>query len=402
MQSKLQENWNSGKKLIVYHTNWACYGRNYQVKELPVNFISDINYSFLDLKKNAQGYYVPAFSDPWSDTDKRYTNEAESVLPLDHQQPASQGEYFGNLGQFMKLKKAGWKFNFGLSIGGWSFSTHFSEAVSTPESRLAFVATCMAILHQFPGLISRLDFDWEHISPPGTNYGKEGNSASPNDGVNFGLLLELLRNHLDHSPFSQVTLTACVTGVPSAMTALPLTVMARLLESINIMTYDMASSSYGQCSAGHHTNLYSTPYSPTSIDQAVKAYISLGFPRDKIVIGAAFYSRGFANTDGLGKPSFGIVADKSWEDGVCDYRTLPRPGAEEYYDEAAQAHYSYDGQRKILNSYDSVRSVKAKCEYVWREGLKGVIVWESAGDVPVSDPRSLINALYNGLANKTY
>ncbi|KAJ3254555.1 hypothetical protein HK103_007109 [Boothiomyces macroporosus] len=406
MQS-LQENWNSGKKLIVYHTNWACYGRNFQVKDLPVNYISDINYSFLDLKPNAQGFYVPAFSDPWSDVDKRYGDPKESVQPLDHQQPANPGEYFGNLGQFMKLKRAGYKFNLGLSIGGWSFSTHFSEAVATPESRLAFVNACMEILNRFPGLISRLDFDWEHISPPGANYGKEGNSTSPNDGnslfrlgPNFGMLLELLRNHLDHSPFSNVTITACVTGDPNAMSALPISVMGRVLESINIMSYDMACSSYGQCLAGHHTNLYSTHYSQMSIDQAVKKYISLGIPREKIVIGAALYSRGFANTDGLGKPSFGIVDDRSWEDGVCDYKTLPRPGAAEYYDEAAQAHYSYDPNRRILNSYDSVRSIKAKCDYVWKEGLKGVIVWESAGDYPISDPRSLLATLYHGLVNK--
>lgn len=108
-------------------------------------------------------------------------------------------------------------------------------------------------------------------------------------------------------------ITACVTGNPSMMGALPLVEMACYLDAINIMTYDFSSSSWGSCLAGHHTNLYSTSYSPLSVDKAVEAYLSAGIPACKIVIGAALYSRGFGNTEGLGQMSSGLVPDKSWE-----------------------------------------------------------------------------------------
>ena len=63
---------------------------------------------------------------------------------------------------------------------------------------------------------------------------------------------------------------------------------------------------------------------------------------------------GFANTEGLGKPSSGVVGDMSHDAEMCDYKTLPRSGAIEYFDPYARAGYSYDPQKKILNSYETV------------------------------------------------
>ncbi|KAJ3218323.1 hypothetical protein HDU67_006095 [Dinochytrium kinnereticum] len=409
--------WKTGKKLIVYHTNWvsavrseagrgqdanSCYGRNYQVKDLPIHFISDINYCFYDLKPNADGHLVPTCTDPWADTDKRYVQAGEGVDPPDswNDDGASIG-YFGNLGQFMKLKRKGAKFNLGLSVGGWTLSKRFSTAVRTPQAREAFVGGLIAIFEKYPGLFNRVDIDWEHISPFGKNYGDNGNEVHQDDPANFASFLELLRCRLDATGRGHFEISACVVADPAKMEALPLAAMGRYLTTINIMTYDFASSAWGPCPAGHHTNLRSTSYAPLSTERAVDELIRRGVPANKLVIGAAFYSRAFANTDGLGKPSSGVSPDKSWEDGICDYKTLPRPGATEYWDDEAKATYSYDPVKRVLSSYDCVRSIKEKTKLVWDKGLAGVIVWESSGDVDVRDPRSLTRALYEGLARQS-
>jgi chitinase len=125
----------------------------------------------------------------------------------------------------------------------------------------------------------------------------------------------------------------------------------------------------------------------------VNAFLELGVPPSKIVIGAAAYSRAFCNTDGLGKSSSGISPDKSWEDGVCDYKTLPRPGAIEYWDDEAKASYSYDATRKILTSYDDTKSIAAKLQYVKDRGLAGIILWEASGDFSASHPRSIMGVV---------
>ncbi|TPX68940.1 hypothetical protein SpCBS45565_g02771 [Spizellomyces sp. 'palustris'] len=410
--------WPTGKKLIVYHTNWATYGRNFQIKDLPIQYISDINYAFFDLRPspNPPHHLIPTSTDPWADTDKRYTNPDEGVPPPDswNETPENKGPW-GNFGQLLKLKKLGLKFNVGLSVGGWTLSKGFSDAVKGEREREAFVEGILECFERWPGVFNRVDIDWEYISPPNQNYGAPGNIVRAEDPQNFGAFLRLLRHRLNATGRSHFEISACVTGDPAKMDVLPLREMVEYLDTINVMTYDFASSAWGPCPAGHQTNLISTPYAPLSVSRTVEAYLSRGVPPHKLVIGAAAYSRGFANTTGLGAPSSGVVEDRSWEDGVCDYKTLPRPGAVEYWDDRdlvslykspltiiinfkAQASYSYDPHRRILNSYDTPQSIRAKCRYVWERGLKGVIVWESSGDVPVTNERSLMRALWEGLA----
>ena len=82
---------------------------------------------------------------------------------------------------------------------------------------------------------------------------------------------------------------------------------------------------------------------------------------------------------------------------MCDYKTLPRPGATEYWDDHAKATFSYDPQKRVLNSYDSPLSAYEKSKYAWQMGLRGVIVWESSGDYPFDDNRSVLKALSENL-----
>jgi chitinase len=165
------------------------------------------------------------------------------------------------------------------------------------------------------------------------------------------------------------------------------------------MTYDFHDGGWGEKVSGHHTNLYKSPYGVYSADEAIKAWISLGAPKNKLFIGAAFYSRGFANTNGLGQPCSGGSPDKSWEAGVVDYKALPLPGAVELWDDVAKAGYSYDATKKVLNSYDTVQSVQEKCKYINNNNLGGIIVWESSGDLPFSNPKSLMRVIHDNLTH---
>ncbi|KAI8614988.1 glycosyl hydrolases family 18-domain-containing protein [Chytriomyces sp. MP71] len=384
------------KRLILYHANWVGYGRSFQVKDIPIACVTDVNYSFWDLRENSSGRLVPACADAWADADKRFTGVGDGVEPPDSWDDGGAPDaYYGNFGQFRKLKALGNKFRLGLSIGGWSFSKHFSTAVHSPPQREAFVREIECILDKYPGLFDRIDLDWEHISPPGKNHGDAGNTTRPDDGLNFAAFLELLHSRMQPRC---VEITACLVADPAKMDALPLQAMSLYLATLNLMTYDMGSSEWGPCAAGHHTNLKSTPYAPLSVERAVEHLLRRGIPASKIVIGVAFYSRGFANTDGLGKPSHGKSTDKSWEDGIVDYKALPLPGMVESWDEAAQATFAYDAQKRILSSYDSVDSVRKKSQYVWDKGLAGIIVWESSADHPISHPRSLIAAMHAELS----
>ena len=370
----------SGKRLIVYHTNWSTYDRNYQVKDIPVDCMTDVNYAFFKLAPNESGFYVPCSTDPWSDFDKPFEDNGSSSK--------------GNLRQFQSLKSSH-RFSLGMSIGGWTHSKHFSDAVASQQSRDAFIQAVFQLLRTHT-VFDVVDFDWEHISPANCNFGDPGNVCRPNDGLNFGLLLQQLRHSLDVSQdLRHIRLTACVTGDHNAMDALPAATMAQTLASVNVMTYDYAC---GAETTVHSSNILPGRFCRNAVDLAVRKLLSVGVPANKIVIGAALYSRGFSQTNGLGHPHAGVSPDKSWEDGVCDYKTLPRQGATEFWDDESKASFSFDPVKRIFNSYDTAQSVREKCRYVWEMGLQGIIVWESSGDFPVHSNRSLIRALYEGLS----
>src|SRR6266496_969969 len=127
----------------------------------------------------------------------------------------------------------------------------------------------------------------------------------------------------------------------------------------------------------HQSNLMPSPYGPYSASGAVQAYVSRGVPPPKIYMGVPLYSRGFSGSNGLGTPATGPSPDTSWEAGVVDYKALPIARAVEMWDDVAKAGYSYDAAKKVMNTYDVPKAVRAKCEYVIQHGLGGIIIWES-------------------------
>ena len=381
-----------------YWTDWSVYARKYFVANIPIDYVPEINYAFFDLKPNSQGFYVPALLDPWADVDQRYTNSG--VPPFDSWNDTNPNNFYGAFGQFRKLKAQGKKFKLLASVGGWSLSAHFSDAVLTPASRQAFVDTLLAIFNKYP-IFDGVDLDWEYPSWNGVNFGAPGNIARPQDAANFVELLKLLRTTFNQIGRPEWKVTAAVTADPAKMSGLPVAQMNQWLDEFRIMTYDFSSSAWGSTLAGHQTNLYPskrTPsYTPFSIDESVNAWMRAGVPAHKIYIGVPLYTRGFANTSGLGQPSNGTVSGGSWEPGIWDYKDTPPRQSVEQWDDVCKAAYAYDSVNKELHSYDNVRSVIEKCNYVKQKGLKGVIVWELSGDFPISDSRSLVKALHDHL-----
>ncbi|KAJ1556777.1 hypothetical protein HK405_001840 [Cladochytrium tenue] len=305
-----------------------------------------------------------------------------------------------------------------MSIGGWTFSKHFSSAAATPASRAAFIAGTLAILHGTPSdgasqpgdpgfepLFTRVDLDWEHVSPAGSNHGAPGNETRPDDGENYAALLRELRAALDADAAAaggrwRVELSACVVADPDKMTALPLGVMAECLDTLNVMTYDFASSAWGSTVAGHHANAHTTWYAPLSAERAVDHLLSRGVPASKLAIGVALYARGFAGASAPGDACGGAVpADLD----AAVYAKLPPAGFSEAEDATAGATYAVgpnpaDGGRPLLLSYETPASVRAKCRLVAARGLQGVFVWEAAGDVrDAQSPRCVLRALADGL-----
>jgi len=157
--------------------------------------------------------------------------------------------------------------------------------------------------------------------------------------------------------------------------------MDRYLDFWNLMAYDYAGS--WDSKAGHQSNLYPSQHDPASTpfstSVALEYYKSRGVPASKIVLGMPLYGRAFEATGGPGKP-FSGTGQGSWEQGVWDYKSLPHEGSKESIDHHIGASWSYNAEKRLMVSYDTIDMVKTKAEYVMREGLGGTMWWESSGD----------------------
>ena len=192
-----------------------------------------------------------------------------------------------------------------ISIGGWE-ADGFSDAALTDASRNAFAQSAIDLMrrHRADGI----DLDWEY---PGQ--GVAGIKYRPEDKQNFTLLLKAVREQLDAASDAEGRKESdryLLTIASADREYFDHTEMDRLyvhLDWINVMGYDFFNSLTP--TTGHHAGLYASAHAaPTdrNADASIRQHLAAGIPREKLVLGVAFYGRGFAGVkpenDGLNQP----------------------------------------------------------------------------------------------------
>jgi chitinase len=271
-----------------------------------------------------------------------------------------------------------------LSIGGWSMSNNFPAVAAAGDSRARFAQSAVKMMGDWG--FDGIDVDWE--------YPKDETEAS-----NFALLLRAVREELDdyaeqHAPEHHLTLSIAAPAGSSHYGKLDLATLSGIVDFFNLMAYDFAGS--WDTISGHQSNLKSTDGTQFSGSQALADYLAAGVPASKLVLGMPLYGRSFENTDGIGHP-FSGVGDGSWENGVWDFKALPRPGATETFDPDLVAAYSYDAVERELVSYDTEQVVREKVAYAKDLGIAGTMFWEASGDR--SDEQSLVRTSFTALGS---
>jgi len=249
-----------------------------------------------------------------------------------------------------------------LSVGGWG-AGGFSPAVATADSRELFAQSLMDIVNDYG--FDGIDMDWEYPCDD-----VAGIEASPDDKVNYTLFMELMRQKLGPDKI----LSMAAGGMQSCVDSLELDKLMRVMNFINLMTYDMCPWD----KVGYHTSLYpSDACDVRSGESIVKMYETAGMERSRITLGAAFYARVYKDVDGLnavvnGPPGFLGDGYK----GTC--AKIEAHGLQ--YDEKAEAPYVYDAKAREFITFDNPRSLAAKMKYVRDSGLGGIMFWEYSCD----------------------
>lgn len=152
---------------------------------------------------------------------------------------------------------------------------------------------------------------------------------------------------------------------------------------ICLMAYDFTGS--WSKTSGHQAQLYCpTSSGEGSGNAGVEYTLSKRVPSRKIILGIPLYGWSFLGTDKPGQPSYAPGGN----DGVFQFKELPRPGTDEIVDRERVAAYCCGGDGGFV-TYDSPVTVKLKAGYVKEKGLGGFFYWSSIGDA-VDMQRSLV------------
>ena len=281
-----------------------------------------------------------------------------------------------------------------ISVGGWG-AGGFSEAAGTAAGRRAFADSAAQLLasHDADGL----DVDWEY---PG--HGESGIGSSPADRAHFTLLLRALRAALDAAGAANgrvggrhYTLSIAAADGPF-VSGVDIAAVSPYLDWINLMTYDFVNSQTPL--TGHHTGLGAALIAPAdarATERAVRQFRRAGVRPDKLVIGAAFYGRDFADVQadhhGLYQHYGRYQGEHPWPELKRDY--IDRGGYVRYWDAQAQAPWLWNAQARRFISYDDPQSIAAKAAYVKAMHLGGIMYWEQSLD-PSGE---LLEAILRGL-----
>jgi chitinase len=292
-----------------------------------------------------------------------------------------------------------------VSIGGWDQAPQYSDIALTARSRSRFAASCIEAFVVGQGF-DGIDLDWEFPVHGGMN------RARPQDRADATALVREFRRQLDalgrrrHRHFLLTMATPAGTwqdgGAYSVGDSYDLAALARSVDWLNVMTYDM--NNIFSPASGFNAPLAADPRDPApqpqrsrdNLTSAVRYYEAHGVPADKIMLGMAFYGRGFtgvsARNAGLYSKFSGGFPETPWK--TVESQFLTSPDWVRHWSPTAQAPWLYNASRHIFFTYDDPLSLGIKAGFVRRERLRGVMIWVLGEDDPGN---SLLNALVSHL-----
>lgn len=350
----------AGKRVVGYFTNWAQYRKRdckFEVRHIDPNVFTHVIFGFAKI-------------DPHDRERPRF-----ELSPFEHNDLGPGGQY----AQLNELKKRYPHLKTLLAVGGWSFNDPptawiFTTMVEKEEYRAHFIDHAIRYLraNQFDGL----DLDWEYPTD-------EARGGRPQDRENFTALCrefkEAARAEAKRTGREELLLTMAA-GAHKAKTV-EVEKLGEILDWVNLMTYDF----YGGWSdrTGMNAPFSGDPSGDVYVKKLALEWLAEGLPRDKLVLGMPTYGRSFADVDDPTPNSktsgVGIKGRCTGERGFLAYyevNDLIESGKyEAYWDEVSGTPYAYDASSRSWITYDDLRSIQLKTDFVLEEDLGGAMFW---------------------------
>ena len=406
------------ERRVAYFTQWGIYDRGYLVRNLETSGTAEklthINYAFGNVNAGGECFMAnqQGQGDAWADYGRSFL-AGESV---DGTADTWDQDLRGNFNQLRKLKEMYPDLKVNISLGGWTWSEHFSDAALTPESRERVVSSCIDLylrgnLPLFDGaggagsaygVFDGIDLDWEW---PGSE-GHEHNTVRPEDKENFTALVAEFRDQLDALEVEtgrEFELTAFLPADPEKIElGFEMGPLMNDFDFITVQGYDYHGG--WESTANHQSNLRVHPDDPGpdvySTETTIQAYLDHGVDPADMVLGVPFYGRGWTgvapgpNGDGLFQSATG-PAPGDYEAGIQDWKVLKNlRGYDLHRDDERGTAWLYDGS--TFWTYDDEVSMAQKTEWAQTNGLGGVMIWSIDGDDADGSLMAAIDTALNG------
>jgi chitinase len=266
-----------------------------------------------------------------------------------------------------------------VSVGGWLWSTNFSDVALTAQSREVFIQSVVEFLTRYN--LDGLDIDWEYPGMIGA-----GHPFRPEDKQNFTLLLKELWARFTAETAKtrkRLYLTIAAGASNEFLAHTEMAQVQRYVDTVNLMSYDYYEPG-SDAVTGHHAPLFTNPADPKKIsaDASVHAFEKAGVPAAKILLGLPFYGHMWGQVagqnHGLYQPGKPVPGAYSNYGAITE--TMLNHGFDRYWDSKSSAPYLYNPDKQIFISYDDPQSIAEKCHYVLAHKLGGVMFWDYSGD----------------------
>lgn len=406
-----------------YFADWQYENQDhpYTVKDIPADKLTHIIYAFLSMcgphtgaNQNVQTNIAKACEgkDPFT----AVIVDQKSALEVDFGEVDLELDYKGHFAQLAQLKKDHPNLKILPSFGGWTMSEPFHAMAKDKQAMQQFAKTAVELIAKYD-FFDGIDLDWEYpgggglTTSPWDEKTKLSDEQKALERDAFTYLVKTIRTDLDalsEKTKREYELSTAV-GVGAKSEQIDWKAASPYLTNMFAMTYDFLGG-WGQ-QTGHLTNLHATERSwwGMGADAFLNQMMTQGIPANKLVIGAAFYGRGWEGTkDFDGKlPTADLTSEKgasfgTTEPGYFMYWDIIKNYTQEQgynyrYDEASQAPFLWNQDKKVFISFDDVRSIQAKTAWAKENGLAGIFAWELTGD---TDDHELTNAMYSGILSQ--
>ncbi|WP_022940867.1 glycoside hydrolase family 18 protein [Psychromonas hadalis] len=411
----------SGKVVGAYFPDWRVYDDvPYLPSQIPAGDLTHVIYAFLTMCGTHPSDTGEALLKQIEETCK----DKPEFTAIVADQKAAYGltladgtEYEGHFEQFKTLKIANPHLTVLPSFGGWTMSQPFHEMIKTDAGRKQFVESAIKLVEDSE-VFDGIDLDWEYPGGGGLTTAswdpktKLSTVVMKHETKMFTQMLKELRAGLDalgEKNGRHYELSAAA-GVPPAKVAnIDYPEASKYIDHWFAMTYDFFGG-WSTNDIGHLSNLKGSGDLKwwSGSDGYIAGMLKAGLPAEKLVLGAAFYGRGWTGLTNYpeGRPyakneddtyataEAGIKLDLPYHE-IQKMVTDEKSGWVEFYDAKHDAAFAWNEVQKGFISYDNARSVEAKGNWVLARGFAGIFAWEVTHD----QNNELVEAMNKGVKN---